>query len=79
MIMSQTTVKLDLRFKTATGKSRLLGIQNPKANLSAETVKSAMNEIVAQKMFENEDGQLYDQVKGARYVTRTVDEIFEVE
>ena len=30
-------------------------------------------------IFENEGVQLYNQVKGARYVTRTVDDVFETE
>lgn len=77
--MSQTTLTLDLQFKTAQGKSRTMGIRDPKAELDREIVEGAMQTIAQQAMFENEGDQLYAKVKGARYVTRTVDEIFTVE
>ena len=74
-----TTIKLELQFATAEGKSRTLSVNQPAMDLDQATVEAAMEAIVAQGIFEHEGVQLYNQVKGARYVTRTVDDVFEVE
>lgn len=73
------TKKLELRFVTGEGKSRVIGINNPILDLAPEIVGEAMDTIIAQDMFEVEGVKLYTRTKGARYVTRTVEDIFEVE
>lgn len=73
------TKKLELRFVTGEGKSRVIGINSPILDLAPEIVEKAMDTIIAQDMFEVEGVKLYTRTKGARYVTRTVEDIFEVE
>lgn len=77
--MSQTTLKLEMKFVTAEGKNKNINLNNPKPALERGIVEKAMADIVAQNMFEQEGVQLYDKVRGARYVTRTVEDIFESE
>ena len=74
-----TTVKLELQFATEEGKSRSMSINEPALDLEPEVVQAAMETIAAQNIFVQEGVQIYNQVKGARYVTRSVDEIFESE
>lgn len=74
-----TTIKLELQFATEEGKSRILNVNQPAMDLDPATVEAAMEAIAAQGIFEYEGVQLYNQVKGARYVTRTVDDVFETE
>ncbi len=74
-----TTVKLELRFGTSEGKTRTLSINKPALDLEPGAVQSAMEAIAAQGIFENEGVQLYQDVKSARYVTRSVDDVFELE
>ena len=74
-----TTIKLELQFATEEGKSRILNVNQPAMDLDQATVEAALECIAAQGIFEFEGIQLYNQVKGARYVTRTVDDVFETE
>lgn len=71
--------RLELRFATSEGKNRTLSINTPVMDLQAEDVQSAMHTIAEQELFENEGQNVYHTVKGARYVTRLVDDLFEVE
>lgn len=73
------STRLELRFETSEGKNRTLAINNPVLDLETEEVQTAMNTIATQGLFEQEGALLYNTVKGARYVTRLVDEVFEVE
>ena len=72
-----TSVKLELQFATEEGKSRLMSINEPALDLEPKVVQTAMETIAAQNIFEQEGVQIYNKVKGARYVTRSVDEVFE--
>ncbi len=72
-----TTVKLELRFGTETGKSRTLSVNQPAKNLEPAVVQSAMEAIASQGIFQTDGERLYDSIKGARYVTREVEEIFD--
>ena len=72
-----TTIKLELQFATEEGKSRTLSVNQPAMDLDQATVEAAMEAIAAQNLFEYEGIQLYNQVKGARQVTRTVNDVFE--
>lgn len=74
-----TNVKLELQFATEEGKTRTLSINEPALDLDPQTVQAAMDTIAAQNIFEQEGIQIYNQVKGARYVTRSVDEVFQSE
>lgn len=69
------SMKLELRFATEDGKNRVISIEQPKLNLDAETVQTVMEEIVAQDMFTVEGDRQFSTIRGARYVTRTVDDI----
>ena len=68
---------LELRFLNSEGKAKSLSIQNPVNDLDAETVQTAMNQLVQQNIFEKEGIQFYSTVKGARYVERIATDIFE--
>lgn len=73
------SMKLELRFETAQGKNRVISVDQPKANLTEEAVQTAMEQIVGQDMFAIKGDKLYTKIKGARYVTRTVEDIIEAE
>ena len=64
----KTTKKLDLNFKAA-----------DKDNLDANTVKSAMETIVAKNIFEKDSVDQYASAKNANMVTRSVEEIYKAE
>ena len=74
-----TEIKLELRFITEEGKSRTLVVNQPALDLEPEFVQEAMTAIGAQGIFIQEGIQLYKEVKGARYVTREVEDLFKVE
>lgn len=73
------STKLELCFKTGEGKSKTIGINQPVMDLDSAVVEAAMQKVVDQNMFEKEGVNLFESIKGARYVTRTVDELFETE
>lgn len=75
----ETTIKLELQFATDEGKSRTLTINQPTLDLDPSVVENAMATIANQGIFEVDGVKLYDSVKGARYVTRTVDAVFKAE
>ncbi|APZ49209.1 hypothetical protein BW721_05690 [Jeotgalibaca sp. PTS2502] len=74
-----TTTTLELKFKTAEGKNRNLSLKNPVTDLAAEDVKSAMQTIVDTDAFEVKGVNPYSGLDSARYIERTVTDIFEVE
>ena len=76
--MNETT-KLDLNFLNEEGKKKKITLNSPKAELTEEEVTQAMNAIVDSKLCENGGAINYYEVKGARYVTTAVEDIFEVE
>ena len=76
--MNETT-KLDLNFLSEEGKKKKITLNSPKAELTEEEVTQAMNAIVDSKLCENGGAINYYEVKGARYVTTAVEDIFEVE
>lgn len=73
----ETTTKLELRFGTENGKSRTLNVNQPAQDLEPAFVQAAMEAIVAQGIFEVDGVRLYEDIKGARYVTQVVEEIFD--
>lgn len=70
---------LELQFLTGEGKSSSLSIPTPASGLTQEVVQGAMETIVNGQLFEVNGIKRYNSVKGARYVTREVEQIFEVE
>ena len=76
--MNETT-KLDLNFLNEEGKKKKITLNSPKAELTEEEVTQAMNAIVYSKLCEHGGAINYFEVKGARYVTTAVEDIFEVE
>lgn len=71
------TKSLELRFLTSIGKNRTLSVKDPLPDLTTEQTREAMESIVAQNMFNKDGVDLYTAVKGARYIERTVEDIFE--
>ncbi|MFO8068540.1 MAG: DUF2922 domain-containing protein [Alkalibacterium sp.] len=69
--------RLELRFETGEGKTKVIGIDQPAENLDPLVVQSAMEQIITQDMFEDEGIKLFTKIKDARYVTRTVEDIIE--
>ncbi|GGI42707.1 DUF2922 domain-containing protein [Mammaliicoccus stepanovicii] len=60
---------LELVFKTATDKTFTLQIQEPKNDLSEETVRQAMNDLLKLKIFDLSKGELVS-IHSAQYVER---------
>jgi len=63
--------KLQLRFKTANGKTKNFVLDYVKADLDATTVNQAMAKIRDSKLFEKDTVELYQDIIGAKYVDRT--------
>lgn len=60
---------LELVFKTATDKTFTLQIQEPKNDLSEETVRQAMNDLLKLNIFDLSKGELVS-IHSAQYVER---------
>lgn len=70
---------LELRFGTSAGSTRSLNVQDPVLNLEAAEAEEAMNTIIGLNLFTIEGTNPYATIRGARYVERVVEDIFEVE
>lgn len=70
------TKVLKLTFVSAEGKNTSLSIANPKADLAQDTVKAAMEKIVAAGAFSKEGVNKFVGVVGAKYYTTQSDAIF---
>ena len=66
--MSKT---LQLNFDTASGKKMMLTVDEPRADITAEEVEAAMEEIISTEAFVVEDLPLKS-VISARVVERTI-------
>ncbi|MGO1357290.1 DUF2922 domain-containing protein [Alkalibacterium gilvum] len=69
--------RLELRFKSGEGKTKVIGVDQPIENLAPLVAQAAMEEIINQDMFEVEGIKPFVEIKDARYVTRTVENIIE--
>lgn len=69
--------RLEMRFETGEGKTKVIGIDQPAENLDPIVVQAAMDQIISQDMFEDKGIKLFTKIKDARYVTRTVEDIIE--
>lgn len=70
---------LKLTFKNSEGGTNVMTIANPQQDLSAETVKVAMQKIVDSKAFAEDGVELYATVVGAHYYTTQSDAVFDAE
>ena len=78
--MANKTIKtFEMNFATADGKSKKISLAHAKDNLDANTVKSAMETIVAKNIFEKDSVDQYASAKNAHMVTRSVEEIYKAE
>ncbi|AZP04963.1 DUF2922 domain-containing protein [Jeotgalibaca ciconiae] len=74
-----TNVTLELKFKTAEGKTRNLSLKNPVTDLTSEQVQPAMEAIIELDAFEVKGVNPYAGLDSARYVERVVTDIFNTE
>lgn len=65
---------LQLNFNTANGKKVTLTVDEPRADLTPQSVAAAMQEIIISDVFEV-DGATLASVAGARIVERTITEL----
>lgn len=69
------TLTLELKFRTADGKSKNLSLRNPAEDLTSAEIQPAMEAIVALDVFSIEGINPYSGVDSARYVERIITEI----
>ncbi|WP_423190461.1 DUF2922 domain-containing protein [Alkalibacterium sp. f15] len=67
--------RLELRFETGEGKTKVIGVEQAAENLDPLVVQSAMEQIINQDMFEDQGIKMFTKIKDARYVTRIVEDI----
>lgn len=66
--------KLEMEFLDNLGKKFVLSIDNPRADLSPQEVKTAMEGILAHNVFQSQAGDL-SLINDARVVTTRVDKL----
>lgn len=71
--------QLQMTFQNSEGKRSLLSLNDVKQDLDEATVKGAMQNIAQSKLFIKDDVALYDAIVGAKYVERTVTDIFDTQ
>lgn len=75
-----STKTFELLFKNEAGKVKKISISKPKDDIDQSTAKQAIDAIIAADSFVDNLGQkVYIQADGARYVTRTVNDVYTVE
>ena len=52
------TKKLKLSFKDALGKTKMVSVDYPKANLNDEIVKAQMGEMINSKVLQTKEGKI---------------------
>lgn len=77
--MSKVEQNLELLFRNQAGKAKKIVMGSPRQGLDRSTAESAINKIVSTDIFDDSSGDTYATAEGARYVTRTVDDIYMVE
>ncbi|KRF51233.1 DUF2922 domain-containing protein [Peribacillus butanolivorans] len=65
---------LEMIFVTEEGKSATIAVENPKEPVDANTVKSAMEQMIAGNAFVSSSGDFVS-IKGARLVERNVEDV----
>ncbi len=69
-----TDKKLQLVFSTDNGKTLTLYVDEPREPINPTDVKNAMDSVIANNLIISKNGPLTS-IKGAYFVTRTVEEI----
>ncbi|MGY3765887.1 DUF2922 domain-containing protein [Vagococcus vulneris] len=68
--------KLTMTFKTSSGKQASIKPTIAKEDLTAETVKKAMDDISALNIFAKDNVALYQEPKSAHYTETIITDIF---
>ena len=72
----EETNNLELLFKDEAGSNKKVTLRNPKLGLTAQEAQAALDAIAGAEIFVSENGDVYAQAVGARYVRRTVEDIY---
>lgn len=67
--------RLEMTFDNAAGTASKISVENPRGDLTAMEVQTAMNTMVAANVFNTTGGDLVA-ARSARIVTTTVNELF---
>jgi len=70
------TKRLEMRFRNAAGRTATISVPDPRADLTAAEVETAMNTIIAKNVFNTSGGDLVA-IAGARIVERTTTDLIE--
>lgn len=73
--MEQTN-NLELLFKDAAGSSKKITLRNPQEGLTSQVVQGVLDVIAGAEIFVGDNGDTYAQSVGARYVRRTVEDVY---
>lgn len=71
--------QLQMAFQNSEGKRSVLSLNDVKQDLDETAVKGAMQNIAQSKLFIKDDVAIYATVMGAKYVERTVTDIFDTQ
>lgn len=74
----EETLNLELLFKDEAGSSKKVTLRNPQLGLTSEVVESALEVIARAEIFVSDNGDAYHEAVGARYVRRSVEDIYAV-
>lgn len=74
--MTEEILHLELLFHNALGATKKITVRKPKANLSEAEVRNTIDVIAATEIFAGKDGDPYVTGQGARYVQRTIEDIY---
>ena len=69
------TLHLELIFTSADDKSKKISLKDPREDITQDTALEIANAITASDLFQDEFGKIYQDLTGARYVRREVDNI----
>lgn len=79
MLENSQTLTLELFFNTSAGKNKKITVVAPRTQLDRETTENAMSVIANSEIFLDDGQDPYAQSLSARYVTRNIADIFDVE
>lgn len=77
--MAEQSLNLELMFKDGENKNNKITITNPLPNLTTAVVQAAQTAIISANLFEKAGVNPYVAADGARYVERTVTDVYVVE
>lgn len=72
----EESYNLELLFKDEAGSSKKLTLRNPQVDLAPEVVQATLEVIANAEIFVSDKGDAYKEVVGARYVRRSVEDIY---